>query len=179
MDAHEELREVCNLYLVIDAVDPSDPIIKEFADQDRISLMLHKYLSCDVLPQYKISYGKLLYDNQGVNQVDWVIERLRAKPETKSATIGLHQPGQSELSCLSLLDFKLRAGALSITAVYRSQNVFASQPGNVLAIRQVQEHVADALSVPSGPFHLVVMSGHIYGHDEDRARLVVEKAPED
>lgn len=168
-DGPDNLLEVCNLYIAISSVSDDDPIISRYADKSRIDLMRVKHRSCQIVHNYKVSYGKLLYDNAGVNQIDWVIDRIRNKPETKSATISLHHPGDDYLSCLSLLDFKLRNGCLNITAVYRSQNVFGSQPGNVLAILEIHRHVAKQLGVQVGEFCLALLSAHIYERDIEKA----------
>jgi thymidylate synthase len=169
-DGPDRLIEIRPLVLRIASVDEDDPIITSLADQGRIQLMLRKYASCDILPEYKISYGSLLYNNEGVDQIEWVIKRLLAKPETKAATITLHRAGETELSCLSLLDFKLRDNRLEMTAVYRSQNVFASQPGNIMALRRIQCHVASRLGLEAGMFDLLALSAHIYESDIEHAQ---------
>jgi thymidylate synthase len=176
-DGPERLLEVRPLALRIASVADDDPIIQTWADHGRIELMLRKYSSCEIVAGYKVSYGRLLYDNAGVDQISWVVERLRAKPETKAATITMHRPGEIELSCLSLLDFKLRNDELDMTAVYRSQNVFASQPGNILALRRVQCDVAERLGFPAGNFDLFALSAHVYKQDIDRVKELLEAVP--
>jgi thymidylate synthase len=173
-DGPDRLLEVRPLIMRIGSVEEDDPILGDCADQDRIRLMLLKYRSCGILPGYWVSYGGLLYENDGVDQVAWVIDRLRSKPETKSATITMHRPGEVHLSCLSLLDFKQRDRELAMTAVYRSQNVFASQPGNVLALRRIQREVASQLGLRAGVFDLTALSAHIYERDLDRATYVCQ-----
>ncbi|MBU1967552.1 hypothetical protein KKH50_04685 [Patescibacteria group bacterium] len=174
-DGPVNLIEVCNLYVRIHSICNEDPVIKKYADKERIELMRLKYYSCEVVHNYKVSYGKLLYDNMGVNQIEWVINRIKNKLETKSATISFHHPGNEDLICLSLLDFKLRNRSLSMTAVYRSQNVFGSQPGNILVLREVQEYVARQVGVDSGEFNLVILSAHIYEDDIEKATKTVEE----
>jgi thymidylate synthase len=173
-DEVDTLSEVRNLYVEIKSVNQEDPILQEYADKDRIALMKEKYQSCDIIANYRISYGKLLYDNQGVNQIEWVINKLSVKPETKSATIGLHHPGDDILSCVSLIDFKLRDGNLSMTAVYRSQNIYASQPGNVLSLRDVQQYVASKLGANIGEFNLVILSAIIYDRDQPKVENILK-----
>ena len=168
------LLEVCGAVVTIEKVDPTtDFIITTYASSDRIQLMEEKYNSCGIVGDYKISYGKLLYENQGIDQIQWVIERLRRKPESKSATIGLHVPGNEHVACLSLLDFKLRWKTLQMSAFYRSQNCFASQPGNVIALTHIQERVAHEMGVSCGPVTLYIASAHIYNSDLSAAKKVV------
>lgn len=164
-DEDVQLREIRNLYITIDTISDSDSILRAYADHDRIELMKKKYATCGLVGDYKIDYGSYIYDNNGVNQIDWVIDRIRNKPETKSATITLHKPGEEKLSCLSMIDFKYRNGLLDMSVVYRSQNIYWSHPGNLLALRQIQTDVAQALGYELGAIELAVISAHIYKDD--------------
>ena len=165
MDDDEKLKEFRNLCFTIEAVDEDDLILNKYADMDRIVLMKKKYTVCGLVGNYKRDYGSDLYNNNGVNQIEWIAERIKKKLETKSATISLHHAGENILSCLSLLDFKLRDNKLYMNAVYRSQNVFASQPGNIIALRKIQSDIAQKLSVGLGNIELIIFSAHIYGKD--------------
>jgi thymidylate synthase len=107
------------------------------------------------------------------------VRRLTARPEAKSATIGFHTPGEEMLSCISLVDCKLRDGMLHLTGVFRSQNVFASQPGNACALRRIQDGIADKLGVRAGALTLHVMSAHIYERDWNAALRVASSRPVD
>lgn len=165
LDEDVRLREVRNLYVTIDSISDSDPILITYADHDRIELMKKKYATCGLVGDYKIDYGSYIYNNNGVNQIDWVIDRIRNKPETKSATITLHKPGEEKLACLSMVDFKYRNGFLEMSVIYRSQNIYWSHPGNLLALRQIQTDVAQALGYELGKVELAVISAHIYAYD--------------
>lgn len=164
-DEEIPLREIRNLYIEIQDVSEKDPILVQYADHERIKLMKEKYATCGLVGDYKIDYGSYIYNNNGVNQIDWVINRMRRKPETKSATITLHRPGEDMLACLSMIDFKYREGKLDMSVIYRSQNIFWSHPGNMLALRKIQEDVSSALNYKIGKIDLIVLSAHIYGHD--------------
>lgn len=173
LDEDVSLREICNLYLHIDDISEDDILIKKYADYDRIQLMKEKYATCGLVGDYKIDYGSYIYNNNGVDQIQWVINRMNNKPETKSATITLHKPGEGMLACLSMLDFKYRNGKLNMTAVYRSQNIFWSHPGNMLALRQIQKDVAHALNWKVGKIDLIVISAHIYKRDFVRVKEIL------
>ena len=174
-DEDVRLREVRNLYFTINAINDDDRIIKEYADQERVLLMKKKYATCGLVGDYKIDYGSYIYNNNGVDQIKWVIERIANKPETKSATITLHRAGEDKLACLSLLDFKLRNGLLDMTVVYRSQNIFWSQPGNMLALHQIHKDVKEALGCQMGKVELVVISAHIYETDYERVENILRQ----
>lgn len=176
IDIYDEdipLREVRNLYLTINDISEDDPIIKTYADPNRIELMKKKYATCGLVGDYKVDYGSYIYNNNGVNQIDWIINRIRKKPETKSATITLHKPGEDMLACLSMIDFKYRNQLLDMTVVYRSQNIYWSHPGNMLALRCIQQDVASALGYNMGHVELAVISAHIYEKDFSKVKEIL------
>ena len=174
-DDEIRLKEILNLYIRIDTVSDNDEILLKYADSDRIKLMEEKYSTCGLVGDYKIDYGSYIYDNSGINQIDWIINRIKKKPETKSATITLHKPGEDKLACLSLIDFKYRKDTLKMTVVYRSQNIYWSQPGNMLALRKIQKDVANSLGYEVGPIELVVISAHIYESDFDSVNRILNE----
>lgn len=179
VDIHDEevsLREVRNLYFTIDEISKDDPIIQKYADKDRVALMEKKYATCGLVGDYKIDYGSYIYNNNGVNQIEWVINRMKNKPETKSATITLHKPGEDMLACLSMLDFKYRDSLLDMTVVYRSQNIYWSHPGNLQALKHIHEDVAKALGYNLGKVELIVISAHIYAYDFDKVLSILADA---
>lgn len=176
LDEDVPLREVQNLYFTIEKIDEIDSILDKYANKERILLMKEKYATCGLVGDYKMDYGSRIYDNNGVNQIDWVIQRIKKKPETKSATITLHEPGESMLPCLSMLDFKYREGKLNMTVIYRSQNIFWSHPGNMLALHQIHQDVADALGYTLGKIELIVISAHIYASDFEQVDSILTDA---
>lgn len=172
-DEDTSLREIRNLYIAIQSISENDAILKKYADQERIKLMKEKYSTCGLVGDYKIDYGSYIYNNNGVNQIDWIIKRIHRKPETKSATITLHRPGENMLACLSMIDFKYRNEILDMSVIYRSQNVFWSQPGNMLALRQIHHDVASALNYKMGKIDLIVLSAHIYKRDFEQVQYIL------
>lgn len=174
LDGDVRLKELLNVSMAAYDCSVND-FLSCGASEDRMRLMLDKYRSQSILPQYTVSYGRLFRNHNGIDQIQWVIDRLKENPHSKSATIGFHVPGDSELSCISLLDCKIRNHALHITAVYRSQNVYASQPGNLCALHDLQQEIADNLRVPAGVLTLHIMSAHIYEDDWSAAHELVTR----
>ena len=175
-DEDVPLREVRNLYFTINDIEEDDPILARYADKDRIKLMEKKYATCGLVGDYKIDYGSYIYNNNGINQIDWLVDRIKNKPETKSATITLHKPGENMLACLSMLDFKYRSNKMDMTVVYRSQNIFWSHPGNMLALHHIHQDVANALGYKIGKVELVVISAHIYASDFEKVEHILTSA---
>jgi thymidylate synthase len=170
------LRELLNVTMSARSCGRQD-LLDAGAAEDRLQLMITKYESLSILPQYDLSYGSLFRRHGGVNQIDWLVRRLERKPDTKSATIGFHVPGNEALSCVSLVDCKVRDGELHLNAVYRSQNVFASQPGNACALERLQREIAEKVGVSQGVLTLHVMSAHVYELNFDLAWSVARRSP--
>lgn len=167
------LREITNVSITARTCRVQD-FHQAGADESRMALMERKYHSIDIVPPYTLSYGAMFRAHEGVDQIAWLVSRLRGKRETKSATIGFHVPGSDDLSCISLYDCKIRRGLLNVTAVYRSQNVFGSQPGNVVALAVFQEEIARHLQVESGPLTIHALSAHIYKNDFDAVQRILD-----
>lgn len=178
-DEDRSLKEIRNLYVTLKNISEKDPILDKYADKNRIQLMKEKYSTCGLVGDYKIDYGSYIFNNNGINQMEWVKHRIINKPETKSATITLHRPGEEMLACLSLLDFKLREDRLHMNVVYRSQNIYASQPGNLIALKQIQEDLAKDIGKDVGDVELIVLSAHVYEDDYENVIKILneEKMP--
>ena len=174
-DENIKLKEIRNMYITISDINEDDEIIQKYADHDRVDLMKKKYATCGLVGEYKTDYGSRIYNNNGINQIEWAVERIKNKPETKSATFSLHVPGEKMLPCLSLVDFKLRENKLDMTVVYRSQNIYWSHPGNLLALRQMQRDVVREIGCDIGKIELVVVSAHIYEADYSMVKNILNK----
>ncbi|MDL1968792.1 MAG: thymidylate synthase [Deltaproteobacteria bacterium] len=173
-DEKRTLLEVCNLDIKINSISRTDPIISKYANQERIKLMHKKHKSMDIVKPFDVSYGACLYCNQGIDQVNKIIKMLLEKRESKSATISLHTPQDLKPTCLSLIDCKIRNDKLNMTAVYRSQNIYGSQPGNILALSEVFENVAKNVGAKMGNFYLYIISAHIYSEDFQDTKAIIE-----
>jgi len=173
-DEDIRLKEICNLGFRIDSISEDDIIIQKYANQERINLLKRKYATKGLVPPYTIDYGSLIYDNNGVDQIEWVVNKIKKKPETKQGTIALNKPGDNQIPCLSLMNFKYRNDKLLMTVVYTTQNVFSSQPGNLLALRQIQKNVAANIGVEMGHVELLVLSAHIYESDFKEVEAILK-----
>jgi hypothetical protein len=110
--------EAQRLTLVVEEPDPSDPRIAELGDPEWLAWMEANFGDpADVaeLGGAK-SYAVRLFDYDGRDQIAWVIERLRADPAARDATVTTFMPhtDTSYIPCVSLLDFWLPDGALEL-----------------------------------------------------------------
>jgi thymidylate synthase len=133
----------------------------------------HRYqqimFETEIAEDTSYSYGNRLgahfhLGESGGETLAAVIERLRANPETRHAFISLWDtsedlaPGDGHDRggpCLVTLFFRRQAGALSLTATYRSHNLLIAWLQNVYGLMAIQRHVAAGASMPVGPITVI------------------------
>ncbi|GHU71773.1 thymidylate synthase [Bacteroidia bacterium] len=179
------LREVRNVYIEIDSVDYNDPIIrkyeyllKEYQDTPIIKF-LEGYYWTEGTNGYKIDrgYGQYIFNLNGVNQFDWLVQKLKDDPTSKSATIvfPLRNWRGKKPPCITVIDFKLRNNVLDVTAIFRSQCAWWKAPGNFIAISKHQQQIATAIGAKVGKLYVNAISSHIYEPDYENANKVINE----
>jgi thymidylate synthase len=159
-------KELSLLTLTVDDPDPADSVIAELADPDWLDWMRRNFTEPDDVPELgnARSYARRLRDYGGRDQVAWVIERLRADPETRSATITTFEPhtDTSYIPCVSLLDFWRANGALELVVYAHSLDFGKKAYGNLVELARLQHEVAAAVGADVGALVIHVKSAHIY-----------------
>ncbi len=162
------IREVSLVTLVVARPDPDDEIIAIHADPERLAWMHANFTDRVAVASLDDadSYATRLFDyeHSGHDQVKWVIDRLRADPSSRSATITTFQPhtDTTYIPCISMLDFWLPDGALELVVYAHSVDFGAKGYGNLVELAWLQRHVADALGVPVGRLLMIIKSAHVY-----------------
>ena len=161
-------RELAILTLVVAEPDPEDEVIAGLGDPVWLRWMHENFfVEKDVaeLGDAK-SYAVRLfnYGGSGRDQLAWVVDRLRADPESRSATITTFQPltDTSYIPCVSLLDFWLRDGAVELVVYAHSLDFGKKAYGNLVELAALQRSVADALGAPAGRLVVHAKSAHVY-----------------
>jgi thymidylate synthase len=173
-------KELALVTLVVGEPDPEDELIASLADPDWLAWMQRNFTEPDDVPElgHARSYAKRLRDYDGRDQVAWVIERLRADPETRSATITTFQPlaDTSYIPCVSLLDFWRRDGALELVVYAHSLDFGKKAYGNLVELARLQHEVAAALMLPVGPLVIHAKSAHVYEPELEAMRRLTRSA---
>jgi thymidylate synthase len=165
------IREVLLVTLRVEQPNSSDPTIDQLADPERLVWMHANFSDHAMVAELgdSDSYATRIYDyaHNGRDQLSWVVERLRADPRCRSATITTLQPltDTTYIPCVSLLDFYLHGGALWQVATCHSIDFGAKGYGNLVELAHISQQIADALSAPVGPLVMSVKSAHIYDTD--------------
>jgi len=162
------IREIAHVTLAIARPDPDDEIIAGRADPERLAWMHANFTDHARVAELgdADSYATRLFDYErsGRDQVAWVIERLRADPTSRSATITTFQPhtDTTYVPCVSMLDFWLPDGAVELVVYAHSIDFGAKGYGNLVELASLQRQVARALQRPVGRLLMIVKSAHVY-----------------
>jgi thymidylate synthase len=122
--------------------------------------------------------------NKGT-QLDRVIEILKETPLTNQAVIEIATPhdldicygkdGKLDPPCLRLIDFKVIPSGndffLTVSVYFRSWDLWAGFPTNLGGIELLKQFVASETNLKNGPMYAYSAGAHIYGYQEEIARL--------
>ena len=101
-DEDVKIREILGLNITIMHPSIEDEIINKYGDQYVINKMLKKFSKDIVMKDRPFTYGECIYNKKGIDQFEWLVNRIQTKKETKSATISLLSEGDNNpnLPCL-------------------------------------------------------------------------------
>jgi thymidylate synthase len=172
-------RELALVTLSVEKPTSDDSIVAELGDPEWLAWMHDNFFVHGEVPELgdADSYAVRLFDyaHAGRDQIAWVVERLRADPECRSATVTTFQPltDTSYIPCISMLDFWLPARRVEIVVYAHSLDFGKKAYGNLVELARLQEHVADELRAPVGRLVVHAKSAHVYEPElELMARLV-------
>jgi thymidylate synthase len=122
---------------------------------------------------------------EGGTQLERAIAMLKDTPLTNQAVVEIANPedfdtcygkdGNFDPPCLRLLDFKAvpQDGdlALTVTVYFRSWDLWAGFPSNLGGIELLKQYVAEETGLKNGAMFAYSAGAHIYGYQEDIARI--------
>jgi len=173
-------KELSLVTLAVAEPDPEDELIASLADPEWLDWMRRNFTEPDDVPELggARSYARRLRDYEGRDQVSWVIERLRADPETRSATITTFQPlaDTSYIPCVSLLDFWIADATLELVVYAHSLDFGKKAYGNLVELARLQHEVAGAVAAPVGRLVIHAKSAHVYEPELETMRRLTAVA---
>ena len=164
----EPTRELALVTLVVEEPSAGDPIVAELGDPAWLAWMHENFFVEKPVPELggADSYAIRLFDyaRAGRDQIAWVVDRLRADPDCRSATITTFQPLTDEayIPCVSMLDFWLPGGRLELVVYAHSLDFGKKAYGNLVELARLQEHVAAELGARLGRLVIHAKSAHVY-----------------
>ena len=166
-------RELALVTLTIAHPASDDPLIAELGDAEWLAWMHENFFVEKDVPELgdAKSYAVRLFNYAGTgrDQIAWVVERLRADPECRSASVTTFQPltDTAYIPCVSLLDFWLPGGAVELVVYAHSLDFGKKAYGNLVELARLQEHVAGELDRPVGQLVVHAKSAHVYEPEWD------------
>jgi thymidylate synthase len=132
----------------------------------------------------KYTYGQRLRSWFGYDQIDQVIKKLIGEIDAASAVMNLwdvkdHEKGGSP--CLNHIWLRVVDNELSMTATFRSNDMFAAWPSNAMGLRALQKHIRDEIAKNSeydlkiGPLITISQSAHIYDDCWENADHLIQQ----
>ena len=173
------ILEVAHATLVVEHPDPEDALIAAHANPERLAWMRANFVDHDLVAELgdARSYASRLFDyaGSGVDQVQWVIDRLKDDPTSRSATITTFEPtlDTTYIPCVSMLDFWIPAGAVELVVYAHSIDFGSKGYGNLVQLADLQHRVAASLGRPVGSLTFIVKSAHIYATEYEYMRGVL------
>ncbi|MDX6442833.1 MAG: thymidylate synthase [Gaiellaceae bacterium] len=161
-------RELALLTLVVEQPSSDDPLIAELGDAEWLAWMHENFFVQKEVPELgnAKSYAVRLFNYAGTgrDQISWVVERLRADPACRSASVTTFQPltDTTYIPCVSLLDFWIPNEALELVVYAHSLDFGKKAYGNLVELARLQEHVASELGCSVGRLVVHAKSAHVY-----------------
>lgn len=140
---------------------------------------------CGAGPEYHGAYGYRMRAHFGLDQLDRIYRVLDAAPHTRQAVLQMWDPksdlpdcagvpSNQDIPCNVLAMPKVRDGRLEWLQVLRSNDLFLGVPHNIVQFTILQEILAGWLGIPTGEYHQVSDSLHVYELDLDVVRQTEE-----
>lgn len=173
-----DVKELFGLTVEITGATLPDAIIEKHKVQTEYEWMVRNFTVQGEIPElhHENSYASRLYAYMGQkNQVDWLINRLRENPHTRSATITMFEPLTDEgyIPCVSLLDFQQTGGKLNMTAYCRALDFGCKAYANLVMLYLIQKEITEKVGMEIGRMTLIVKSAHFYLRDEEKAMKIL------
>ncbi|HAC65422.1 MAG TPA: thymidylate synthase [Cyanothece sp. UBA12306] len=160
--------------------DPNYLPIKRKFLQDYIGQIL------DDAPQkegVKYTYGQRLRSWFGRDQIEQLINKLAGDIDSSRAVMSLWDVGDYEDNdsppCLNHIWVRIVENELSLTATFRSNDMFSAWPANAMGLRYLQQYIKDKITKKSnykitlGPLIIISQSAHIYSDCWEHADRVI------
>lgn len=133
----------------------------------------------------KYTYGQRLRSWFGRDQIEQVIQKLIADIDSARAVMSLwdvldHEANSSP-PCLNHIWVRVVDNELSLTATFRSNDMFSAWPANAMGLRSLQKHIRDAIARASthdlkmGSLITISQSAHIYDDCFENADKLIQR----
>jgi thymidylate synthase len=178
-----ELKELLNVMAVVYDEDPEKPYLPHyfpFSEKD-LTTYYPQVLSAKQIPGIAYTYGQRLRDNDGIDQIQNIINLIKTRPFSKKMVAftakikeDWNEVNKGDTPCLTQILVSVQDGKLFMTTHFRSQDMVHGWPRNVFSLRKLQKLIADESGYPMGTFVMITHSAHIYSDDYELVENILK-----
>lgn len=121
------------------------------------------------------------YKNDGVDQLQRLIEQIRANPTSRRLIITGWNPKEADLvalpPCHTLFQFYVQDGELSCQLYQRSADIFLGVPFNIASYSLLTMMIAQVCELKPGEFVHTLGDAHLYRNHLEQARVQLTREP--
>lgn len=137
-----------------------------------------------IYPWLSLERFKKYFPTGGIDQVAVsIIRKLSKFPYDKGAIAMIGNPytdvfpqrPPKKIPCLFLIQSQIYQGKLTLTAYFRSNDMYNAWPLNAFAIRKLQKNIAEKLDVEMGNLVTISNMAHVYEHNFSDMKSMLEK----
>lgn len=114
------------------------------------------------------AYGYRIFKQFGFNQLQFVIDKLKANKYDRQAVIHIKDPSDKptkDVPCTCLLQFTVMNGKLDCHTYMRSNDIWFGTPYDVIFFTILQQIVSIETGIPLGKYYHTIGDFHIYTKD--------------
>jgi len=189
-----KVKAVHNLAIVIEKEDSKNPKFYDYLKfaKEGLDLYIKGFFDVDKGTE-AYTYGERIFDWDGINQEEIMVEKLKRYPYDRGALAVLwknHQDnfppkdtkrqdlGQTKgwrVPCLVMILGQCLGESLNLTAVFRNNDVYGAWPLNAFALRKFQQNLAEKIDKNLGSLTTISHIAEVYEIDWEDSKHIVEQ----
>lgn len=137
--------------------------VKESFAEAYMEYLIYGY---DTDVKFEYDYHSRLFDYNGVNQIEKLINHLKEKSTTRRGVAITWQPEvdieKEDVPCLQWLNINIRDNKVNMTVLFRSNDILLALGANMYGLTGLQSYIAEKLNVECGIYRHIAVHPHIY-----------------